>query len=323
MKISTEELFNAIGNLFFNLFDLLLKVINSKYIKYFIFSIVVIIIALIISKIIRRIMTKSFEKSKKYLKWEVTSFKFLLNAINMVILLIAFLFIFLTIPDLRTFGLTMVGSAGILAAFIGLSSREAFSNISSGIFIVIYKPFRVGDIIKVDNLNSGEVEDINLWHTVIKDFSNRRIVMPNSKISSATILNFNLSDEKICNYLEVGISYDSDIDKAIKIIQEDALAYPDFMDNRNDEEKSKNVHPIAVRLISYGESSINLRAYVWAKNPRIAFLMKCDLLKSIKKRFDNEGIEIPFPYRTIVYKKDIENEKKEKTKVEPGKRKKK
>ncbi len=60
-------------------------------------------------------------------------------------------------------------------------------------------------------------------------------------------------------------------------------------------------------MISHGDFSINLRAYVWATGNNNAFEMKCDLLKSVKERFDNEGIEIPFPYRTIVYKKDILN----------------
>ncbi|MBU0765081.1 MAG: mechanosensitive ion channel, partial [Bacteroidetes bacterium] len=83
---------------------------------------------------------------------------------------------------------------------------------------------------------------------------------------------------------------------------EEAQKHPGFLDHRTEEDKASGEPPVAVRLISFGDSSVNLRGYVWAANPMAAFIMKCDLHKSIKERFDNEGIEIPFPYRTVVFK---------------------
>ena len=78
------------------------------------------------------------------------------------------------------------------------------------------------------------------------------------------------------------------------------------MDNRTKEEKKNNVPAVLARLIGFGDSSINLRTYVWSKDPAKSFDLHTDLNRIVKKRFDEEGIEIPFPYRTIVYKKDIE-----------------
>ena len=100
----------------------------------------------------------------------------------------------------------------------------------------------------------------------------------------------------------MGISYDSDIDLAMNIMREEAKKHAECIDNRSEESKEKGDDMITTRLIGFGDSSVNIRAYVWASDPINGFVMKTDLYKSIKKRFDSEGIEIPFPYRTIVYK---------------------
>ena len=95
------------------------------------------------------------------------------------------------------------------------------------------------------------------------------------------------------------------MDKAIEIFQEEAVNHPNCIDNRTADEKKSGVPQVIVRLISFGDFSINLRAYVWTKSTPEGFVLHTDINKSIKKRFDEEGIEIPFPYRTIIYKKDL------------------
>ena len=100
----------------------------------------------------------------------------------------------------------------------------------------------------------------------------------------------------------MGISYDSDINKAMEIIKEEILNHPDYFDNRTEEQIADGMEPVDVKVIGFGDSSINLRAWVWTKDPALAFKIGCDLNKSVKERFDREGVEIPFPYRTIVYK---------------------
>ena len=132
------------------------------------------------------------------------------------------------------------------------------------------------------------------------------MIIPNSVISSEIVTNSSIVDEHIYNFIDMGISYDSDVDRAMQIIREEALKHPNFLDNRTREEIKQNVPPVVVRMVGHGDFSINLRAYVWAANNDNAFALGADLLYSVKKRFDNEGIEIPFPYRTIVFKKDIE-----------------
>ena len=139
------------------------------------------------------------------------------------------------------------------------ASQAAFSNIVSGIFIVIFKPFRVSDIVRISNLYSGTIEDITLRHTVIRDFENKRLIIPNSVISTETIHNFNIVDEKICNFIIIGISYDSDVDLAMEIMREEATAHPNFIDNRTDEDKEKGTPAVVMRLVEFAESSVNIR----------------------------------------------------------------
>ncbi len=277
---------------------------NNEYLHYTFIVVVTLLVAAIISKILRTIFDKVIGKSSLSLNVDATNYNFLKNALNSIIFIIAVVIIFYSIPALKDLGLTLLASAGIFAAIVGFASQQAFSNIVSGIFIVMFKPFRVGDQIKIKE-DQGIIEDITLRHTVIRTFENRRFIIPNAIISSETILNSTIGDPNVCIFLELGISYDSNVNTAIKIIQQEAEKHTNLLDRRTEEDKNANVHPVTVRMLGYGDSAINLRAYIWAADPISGFIMKCDLYKSIKERFDNEGIEIPFPHRTIVMKNKL------------------
>jgi len=271
------------------------------FIKHGIVVIITFSLAFIFSKITKRAIRITSRK----LDLEQTTASFMSNAISFLFYIGALIVIFFYLPKLRSLGVTLFAGASIATALVLFASQQAFSNIINGIFIVIFKPFRVGDVLKVGELGNGVVEDVTLRHTVIRDYENRRVVIPNSQIGSDILINSSIQDEMIRNFVEFGISYDSDVDKAFRIIREEAQKHPGFVDNRTAEEKEKNVPPVVVRVIGFGDSSVNLRSYVWSKDHNSGFTMKCDLYKTVKERFDKEGIEIPFPYRTIVYKKDI------------------
>lgn len=243
------------------------------------------------------------------MKTDVTKYSFYKNSVSFIVYTGATILIFYTIPSLRSLGLTLLASAGIFAAVLGFASQQAFSNIISGLFIVIFKPFRVGDRIKVGSQNYGIVEDITLRHTILRTFENQRLVIPNATISNEILVNDHIGDQKVCRFVEMGISYDSDLDKAMEIMRDEALAHESCIDNRNDEQKANGDPVVAVKLIGFGDSSVNLRAYVWAGEPMLAVQMNFDLNKSIKKRFDQEGIEIPFPHRTLYFKNELMNKK--------------
>ena len=280
---------------------------QMDYVKYALIIFGALLTAFILSKILRALLRKVLQLASSKLNVDPSHYSFLINLISFIIYFGAFVFIFYSIPGLRTLGVTLFAGAGVAAAVVLFASQQAFSNIINGIFIVIFKPFRVGDIIKVGDLRIGRIEDITLRHTVIRDFENRRIIIPNSVIGSETLVNSSIKDELICNFVEFGISYDSDVNKAIEIIRDEAVKHPNYIDNRTKEDKRNNIHPVMVKVIGFGDSSVNLRAFIWSKDHTSGFVLKCDLFKSVKERFDREGVEIPFPYRTIVYKKDIKH----------------
>ena len=272
--------------------------------RYFVYAIIIIVVMVIAARITREAIKRQFEKSDYLGTSNQTNYQFLRNGISFVFFILGVLLIFYTIPGLKQLGLTLFAGAGIFAAIIGFASQAAFANIVGGIFIVIFKPFRVGDVLKVGDTNWGIVEDITLRRTVIKSFQNERYIIPNSSINSDTILNASIGEQKTCTFLEMGISYDSDIDLAMKIMVEEAEKHPKLIDNRSPQEIESGTPKVVTRVIGFGDSSVNLRAYTWASDPIAGFVMKTDLYKSIKMRFDEEGIEIPFPYRTIVYKNE-------------------
>jgi len=273
------------------------------------FIFVIIGFGFFLSRVIHYLMNKVVNRSALRINVDPTNYRFLKNAVSFLVFMSIVIVIFTFIPEFNKLGMSLMASAGLLAAIIGFAAQQAFSNIVSGIFVVIFKPFGVGDYIRVGNLNYGEVEDITLRHTVIRNPENRRVIIPNSVISSETILNSSISDLKICSQFEVGISYSCSIDKAIAIIQELAGMHPNLLDNRSISDKENNVHPVNVRVVELAEYSVRLRIYVWAEDSGKAFVMKCDLMKSIKENFEKNNIEIPFPYRNLVMKNEISKNK--------------
>ncbi len=258
--------------------------------------------AVVLSFTLRKVLSIFISKYAKKLNTDPTNFSFIKNSVGFVIYTSALMFIFYQIPYLKSLGNALFAGAGIAAVVIGFASQKAFSNIISGIFILIFKPFKNSDTIEFKDGQRGVVEEITLRHTIIKDYENRRIIIPNSAISDETIINSSIQDEKIRKHIEFSISYDSDMDKAIEIIREEALNHPLSIDNRTKEEIKLKEPIIIIRLIALSDFSVDLKAYVWTTNNDNGFILKCDLLKSVKHRFDNNGIEIPFPHRTIIHK---------------------
>lgn len=286
---------------------------NKEILNNIILIVSTLLVAVILALVLRKLLNIFITKYAKRLKTDPTNFAFIKNSVGFIIYSAAIIFIFYKIPYLKALGTALFAGAGIVAVVVGFASQKAFSNIISGIFILIFKPFKISDIIEFKDGQKGVVEEITLRHTLIKDYENRRIIIPNSSISEETIINSNIQDEKIKKHLVFSISYDSNIDDAIDIIRQEAEKHPLVIDNRTLDEKKANVPRVVIRVISLSDFSVDIKAYVWSKGNDDAFVVKCDLLKSVKENFDKSGIEIPFPYRTIVYKKDI-NEKDEKIK---------
>jgi small conductance mechanosensitive channel len=274
--------------------------------NYLVLVALVILITITLIRVSKWIINNYLNSTSDKSKIAPTRYHFLKNAISLLMWVISLAVIIYVVPFLRTYAITVIASAGVFLAILGLAAQQALSNIVSGVFIVIFKPFRVGDFITIADQYVGTVEDITLRHTVIVNFENRRIIIPNSIISSETVLNSSIKNEKTCESVEFQISYESDVKLAKSIMREEAEKHPFCIDNRSEKDKSQALEKVEVFLVGFGESAMNLKAKIWCENPYKAFYLHFDLNESIKERFDQEGIGIPYPHRIIMYKEDVQ-----------------
>jgi len=283
---------------------------KEEYIEYLILVVGTFIVAWIVSFFLRKVLDFFIRRNSKQLAADPTNFIFIKNSISFVVYTIGIFWIFTKIPYFKTLGTALFASAGVLAAVIGFASQKAFANIIGGIFILVFKPFRVGDAIEVVNGQMGVVEEMTLRHTVIKDYEFRRIIIPNSIMSESTIINSSITDKKIRKHIDIGIAYGANLEEAELIIQAEIQKHPYYIDNRTAAQKKRNAPPVPVKVVSLADSSVIIRAFVWVKDFDSAIELQRDVFRSIKLAFDNNDIEIPFPYRTIVFKNEEDGSKK-------------
>lgn len=258
----------------------------------------ILVLTFLVAFFFNRYFLRLVQKSSVIMKNDPTNYKFLRHFIVGIVYLVGISMAIYVIPDLRQVANSLLAGAGILAVAVGFASQAALSNIISGVFIVVFKPFRINDRIKVQTFE-GIVEDITLRHTMIRDFENKRVIIPNALISDEILVNADIGEERICKWIDVGISYNSDIDKAKEIMRQEVKAHPFYLDVRKPEDIEAGMPDVNVRVILLADSSVNLRAWAWANNAAEGFGLSCDVYESIKKRFDAEDIEIPFPHRTV------------------------
>jgi small conductance mechanosensitive channel len=303
----------------------------------FLFILFIGLTTILAARYVNFLMESYFKKASLRLRMDITSFQMFRHITVAAIYFMGIIVVVLSIPSLSTISVALFTGAGVVGIVIGLAAQSTLSNIIAGISLAIFQPFRVGD--RLDIMNEyGKVADLNLRHTVIITWDNRRLIIPNSKISNEAIINWTIEDPAIIWSIDVGISYDADIDKARKIMIEEARMHSNVMPLQKVEysvatpilikpepykigifDKSiihavdpdfKERGGVKVQVTDLKDFSINLRLQVWFKDRSIAHSSGCEIREAIIKHFFKEGIEIPYPYRTIIYKTDIENKKR-------------
>lgn len=183
--------------------------------------------------------------------------------------------------------LATIAAAATLA--IGFAMQDVLKNFVAGVFIFTEKPFKIGDWIEFDG-NTGVVEDISLRITRIRTFDNELLTVPNSQLTDNVVKN-PVDADKLRLKFVFGIGYEDDIEAATDIILEEARAHEGIMD---DPEPS-------VRLTELGDSSVGLQSRIWIENPSRGDFVKTrgEYVQRVKQRFDEEGIDIPYPHRTL------------------------
>jgi len=231
--------------------------------------------AKIIVKMIERVMIKS--------KLDDVLVSFLGSILNTALLLV------IIIAALDQLGVDTKSVLAIFAAAglaVGLALKDSLSNFAAGVMLVVFKPFKLGDFIEAAGV-TGVVELIGIFTTILRTGDNREITVPNAQIYSGVITNFSARDTRRID-LVIGIGYDDDIKSAKQLLDKIIAADERILTD-----------PAPVILVSeLGESSIDLVVRPWVKSGDY-WVVRSDLLETIKAEFDSAKISFPYPQRDV------------------------
>ncbi|MDO8998578.1 MAG: mechanosensitive ion channel family protein [Bacteroidota bacterium] len=212
------------------------------------------------------------------------------NIIRVIVFLIGIMLI------LRAFGISIapiLTALGVGGLAVALALQETLSNLFAGIQIIASKKIRNGDYIKLDSGQEGYVMDITWRNTIIRAIQNNLIIIPNSKLSSAIITNYNFPENELSVIIQVGVSYDSDLDVVEKLTIETAKEVMQLFEGG-----IKNFEPF-IRYHTFSDSSINFSVILRGFEFENQFLLKHEFIKALQKKYKLNSIEIPFPIRTV------------------------
>jgi len=251
---------------------------------------------IIIVYVLNQILMKSFENIALSQPKLITTLTILRRLVIYAIVLVGVMAsIFTAFPGSMGAIASIFVAAGFASIVIGLAAQSSLSNIISGLIISVSQPFSIGDALTFRQ-EYCYVEDIRLMHTILRIWDNRRLVVPNSVLQNEVIVNYSMKDPSVLAPVYVQVSYESDIQKAMQIMVDIARRHPGCL-------------PVGdlpkAAVMEFQDSGIQLRLLTNAKDQSSAFDMIRDMLVDIKKEFDKQGIEIPYPKREVVIGKDL------------------
>ena len=252
---------------------------------------VFLVIAFLVARVIRGATRRAIEKGRSG-SFDYTPVSFLGQLAQIGVYVVAFGFYAHLIPQLRSLGTALLAGVSIASVVVGFAAQSTLGNILAGVLILIYRPFRAGDRIKValpDGPDSGVVEDVTLGYTILKTFDNRRIVVPNSILTTQPSVNLSMLDPMLIIEVPFTIGYSSDIEKAREILAGLADKHP----------KVRSVENCPVT--EHGSFGVKLLLRVWCANSVDGRDFLFDIMEQAKNAFDANGIEIPYPYTNVVF----------------------
>ncbi|MEW6468662.1 MAG: mechanosensitive ion channel domain-containing protein [Bacteroidota bacterium] len=212
------------------------------------------------------------------------------NVTRVIVFLVGILVILQTLGISVTPVLTALGVGGLAVA---LALQDTLSNLFSGIQVIASQQIRTGDYIKLDTGEEGYISDITWRNTTIRALPNNLIIVPNSKLASAIIRNYQLPDKEIAVLIEVSVSYDSDLEKVEQLTIQTAK---DVL--QKTEGGVKAFEPF-IRYHTFADSSINFTTILRVQEFVNQYLVKHEFIKALHQQFRKNAVEIPFPIRTV------------------------
>ncbi len=264
----------------------------SNYLNKIVFTILIISLCVFGARILIKLFTVNNLDTGN-----LPSTSIILNIVRVIIFLIGLMLV------LQVFGITiapLLTALGVGGLAVALALQETLSNLFAGIQIIASKKIRNNDYVKLDSGHEGYILDITWRNTIIKTFQNNLVVIPNSKLSSAIITNYNFPETELSMFIDLNVSYESDLEFVEKITIETANELINKIDAC-----VKGFLPV-VRYRNFADSSIYFTLTIRVNSFENQFEVKHLFIKALHRKFKELGIEIPFPVRTVVLKKQTE-----------------
>lgn len=196
------------------------------------------------------------------------------------------------------YNLTVIlAGLGFMGIVIGYAAQATLANFFAGMQMMFDRPFKIGDLLRLDNGDICEVRQIGMRATELYNtFTNEMVIVPNNDIANKKIVNMVLPDRRLKIAVGVGVAYGSDVDLVMRLMKEAAQALPEVMDDPE--------HETVIRFSDFADSSLNFTAFIWVKDLDLQFKVASDYRSELLRRFDSNGIEIPFP-QSVVWLRDL------------------
>ena len=192
--------------------------------------------------------------------------------------------------------LSLVTALGVGSLAIGLAAKDTLANMISGFTLMIDRPFRIGDRIQLGT-QVGDVVDIGLRSTKIKGMDNTFLIIPNAELCNSTLINLAFPDLRGKGRVNIGIGYGSEVSKAKELLVQCAAGVPDVLSDP----------PPEAFFANFGDSALNLSLFFWVADHTKIFATTDQINCAIAKCFQDNSITIPYPTRTVFYRKDENN----------------
>ncbi|MFW2597960.1 mechanosensitive ion channel family protein [Aliarcobacter butzleri] len=249
-----------------------------------VFSFIVALLIFFIGKwIVNKIVAILGKVLRKINGIDETLVRFLENIVYYALLTVVIIAALNKLGIATTSFLAILGAAGLA---IGLALKDSLGNFASGVMIVIFKPFKVGDSVIAGGV-TGTVTEVTIFNTVFLTADNQKIIVPNSSITGGSITNVNANDTRRVDII-VGISYEDNIKHAKEVLANII----------NENSKVLKDKAVGINVTELADSSVNITINVWVKSSDFASA-KAELLESIKTTFDEVGITIPYPKQEV------------------------
>ncbi|MCT7536801.1 mechanosensitive ion channel family protein [Aliarcobacter butzleri] len=249
-----------------------------------VFSFIVALLIFFIGKwIVNKIVAILGKVLRKINGIDETLVRFLENIVYYALLTVVIIAALNKLGIATTSFLAILGAAGLA---IGLALKDSLGNFASGVMIVIFKPFKVGDSVIAGGV-TGTVTEVTIFNTVFLTADNQKIIVPNSSITGGSITNVNANDTRRVDII-VGISYEDNIKHAKEVLANII----------NENSKVLKDRSVGINVTELADSSVNITINVWVKSSDFAST-KAELLESIKTTFDEVGITIPYPKQEV------------------------